>query len=266
MNQPSLPENAVSKAAQGATSTSRMVAGSQSSEWQGLTEQQQLRLSEILDDCLVQYEGGQPIDEDAVVAKHPDLADPLREYFDSIRYLYQAATGYRPDPTEHRSVSEHWQTVGDYRIIREIGRGGMGVVYEAQSKSLLRRVALKLLPFKSLLDEKQVARFRNEAQAAGQLHHPHIVPVYAVGCDRGVHYLAMQYIAGQSVDVVIAEMRHVAATNGTLSGITKDDHAERSTVGDPPCQGHLALGDGLTHASTPSQVAQPRASQPSDAQ
>ena len=190
-------------------------------------------------------------------AQHPDLAEPLREYFDSIRFLYQAATGYRPDPTEIKDVPTNWQTVGDYRIIREIGRGGMGVVYEAQSKSLLRRVALKLLPFKSLLDEKQIARFRNEAQAAGQLHHPHIVPVYAVGCDRGVHYLAMQYIAGQPVDVVIAELRQVAATNGTLSGVTKDDRGGQTTVAVPNWDTAHDATELFSH-STRSHMAQPR--------
>ena len=90
--------------------------------------------------------------------------------------------------------------IGDYRIVREIGRGGMGVVYEAHQVSLNRRVALKILPFAAVLDQRQIARFRNEAQAAAQLHHPHIVPVFAVGQEHGVYYYAMQYIDGQSLE------------------------------------------------------------------
>jgi hypothetical protein len=78
--------------------------------------------------------------------------------------------------------------LGDFRILREIGRGGMGVVYEAEQISLGRRVALKILPFAAALDPKQLQRFKNEAQAAAHLHHTNIVPVFGVGCERGVHY------------------------------------------------------------------------------
>ena len=71
--------------------------------------------------------------------------------------------------------------LGDFVLGREIGRGGMGVVYEAQQLSLNRRVALKVLPFAAVFDAKQIARFKNEAQAAAQLHHPHIVPIFRGG-------------------------------------------------------------------------------------
>ena len=86
----------------------------------------------------------------------------------------------------------------------------MGVVYEARQLSLGRRVALKLLPFAAVLDAKQIARFKNEAQAAAQVQHPNIVPVFAIGLERGVHYYAMQLIEGQPLDQVIAELREVA--------------------------------------------------------
>ena len=94
--------------------------------------------------------------------------------------------------------------LGDFRIIREVGRGGMGVVYEAEQISLGRRVALKVLPFAATMDPKQLQRFHNEAKAAASLHHEHIVPVYAVGCERGVHYYAMQFIDGTTLAEVIA--------------------------------------------------------------
>ena len=101
--------------------------------------------------------------------------------------------------------------IGDFELIREIGRGGMGVVYEARQISLDRRVAVKLLPFAAVLDAKQIARFKHEAQAAAQLHHPNIVPVFAIGVERGVHYYAMQYIDGQPLDRAIEELK---ATRG----------------------------------------------------
>ena len=100
-----------------------------------------------------------------------------------------------------------FRTLGDFRLLREIGRGGMGIVYEAEQISLARRVALKVLPFAGVLDERRLQRFRNEARAAAGLQHAHIVPVHAVGSDRGVHYYAMQYIEGRTLAAVIAEAR-----------------------------------------------------------
>ena len=97
--------------------------------------------------------------------------------------------------------------LGDFRIVREIGRGGMGVVYEAQQISLGRRVALKVLPLVSNFDKTQLARFKNEARAAASLDHPHVVHVHSVGSERGVHYYAMQYIDGQTVAELIAAER-----------------------------------------------------------
>jgi serine/threonine protein kinase/tetratricopeptide (TPR) repeat protein len=106
---------------------------------------------------------------------------------------------------EALATGEHHEPLGDFRLIREVGRGGMGVVYEAIQLSLGRRVALKVLPLAATMDPRQLQRFRHEAQAAAMLHHPHIVPVYGVGCDRGVHYYAMQLISGRSLAAVIAD-------------------------------------------------------------
>src|SRR4029078_10828063 len=97
--------------------------------------------------------------------------------------------------------------LGDFRILRELGRGGMGIVYEAEQISLNRKVALKVLPFADTMDPRHLQRFRNEAQAAACLHHPNIVPVHGVGCERGVHYYAMQLIDGRSLAAVIDELR-----------------------------------------------------------
>ena len=84
----------------------------------------------------------------------------------------------------------------------------MGVVYEAEQVSLGRRVALKVLPFAAAIDPKQRQRFQIEAQAAAQLHHPHIVPIFSVGCDQGIHYYAMQFVEGRSLAAVLYELRH----------------------------------------------------------
>ena len=99
--------------------------------------------------------------------------------------------------------------MGDYRIIREIGHGGMGVVYEAEQVSLGRRVALKVLPWQVARDRTTLERFRREARASARLHHTNIVPVFEVGQDGDVRYYAMQFIQGQSLDSVIDELRRL---------------------------------------------------------
>ena len=139
--------------------------------------------------------------------------------------------------------------LGDFRLLREIGRGGMGVVYEAEQISLARRVALKVLPFAATLDNKQIQRFKNEAQAAGQLHHTNIVAVHFVGCERGVHFYAMQYIEGQSLGQVIADLRSQNADLPKKSGVRTaqpvspgtQDHqpaepVHQSAICDPPSE------------------------------
>lgn len=97
--------------------------------------------------------------------------------------------------------------LGDFEIVREIGRGGMGVVYEALQSSLNRRVALKVLGNSFSLTPQAVGRFRREAEAAAKLHHTNIVPVYAVGMDRDTHFYAMELIDGPSLDAVIRQVR-----------------------------------------------------------
>src|SRR5262249_50947861 len=99
------------------------------------------------------------------------------------------------------------ERLGDYRILREVGRGGMGVVYEAEQVSLGRHVALKVLPSHALLDPRQLQRFQREARAAARLHHTNLGPVYGVGEADGLHYYVMQFIQGRGLNVVLDELR-----------------------------------------------------------
>src|ERR671935_430347 len=99
--------------------------------------------------------------------------------------------------------------LGDFHILREVGQGGMGVVYEAEQVSLGRRVALKVLSQKTLRDAKQRARFEREAKAAAKLHHTNIVPVFGVGEHEGTPYYVMQFIQGQGLDAVLDELRRL---------------------------------------------------------
>ncbi len=97
--------------------------------------------------------------------------------------------------------------LGDFEILREIGRGGMGVVYEARQLSLNRRVALKVLSGGIGMAPRAVERFKREAEAAAKLHHTNIVPVYATGEQGGVHFYAMELIDCPSLDQVIRQIR-----------------------------------------------------------
>ena len=99
------------------------------------------------------------------------------------------------------------EILGDFRLGREIGRGGVGVVYEARQISLGRRVAVKVLPPASLLDPRQQRRFETEAQAAALLQRPGIVPVFAYGTERGVPFFAMQLIDGRNLAELVVELR-----------------------------------------------------------
>jgi hypothetical protein len=176
-----------------------------------LTAEQKDRLTDLLDGYLRQLEKGLPPPREDLLAANPDLVEPLQLYFSSLDELHDMAAGFPGTPNEtcHESptLPGDERRLGDFRLLREIGRGGMGVVYEAQQISLGRRVALKVLPFAAVLDSRQIARFKHEAQAAAQLNHPNIVSVFAVGVERGVHYYAMQFIDGQPLDRALIELR-----------------------------------------------------------
>jgi serine/threonine protein kinase len=169
------------------------------------------KLEQILADYLERLERGETPDTSEIVAEHSDLANELGENFAKITALHRAAIGMTDggETLEQFCIAnlDQQRTLGDFRLIQPAGRGGMGVVYEAEQISLKRRVALKTLPLAAVLDPKQLARFKNEAQAAASLDHPHIVSVYAVGSDRGVHYYAMQFIEGLSLAEVVEQLR-----------------------------------------------------------
>lgn len=182
-------------------------------------ERERERLAKILDEYLLGLERGEPVDPSELLARHPEMAERLRGYLSGLALFHQAAS-----PSWPAAISggpDLGAVLGDFRLLREIGRGGMGVVYEAVQISLGRRVAVKLLPFTGPINDKQIARFKHEAQAAAQIDHPNIVPVFAIGQERGIHYFAMQLIGGQSLSGLITEMRdeppHGAQGTGNVS-------------------------------------------------
>jgi serine/threonine protein kinase/WD40 repeat protein len=169
------------------------------------------RLAEALEAYRRELIAGRRPDRRTLRARYPDLVDALDECLDALDFLHAAAQDLsHPQPALANAGVRPPNTLGDFRLLRPVGRGGMGVVYEAEQISLGRRVALKLLPPASGDDPRQLQRFHNEARAAACLHHPNIVPVYAVGTDRNVPYYAMQFIDGRTLAAVVDALRERA--------------------------------------------------------
>jgi serine/threonine protein kinase/tetratricopeptide (TPR) repeat protein len=168
-------------------------------------------MGQVVEEFLDRINAGEQADVETYARRYPQLADVLRQMLPALQ-LMRLRSG---DLVETSEPSDLTGSLGDFRIVREIGRGGMGVVYEAEQISLARRVALKVLPFAATLDARQLQRFKNEAQAAAHLQHQNIVPVHAVGCERGVHYYAMQFIDGQTLAELIAELRRTSGSRAT---------------------------------------------------
>lgn len=138
----------------------------------------------VLEWYLAEMEAGRAPDRDRVLREHPRIAGELADCLDGLDFLRRSA--------------EPERRLGRYRLLREIGRGGMGTVYEAEEAGTARRVAVKVLPVVSEGDP-ELKRFRHEIRAASALDHPHIVPVESVGEEDGTHFFAMKLIDGGSL-------------------------------------------------------------------
>src|SRR3954471_5376526 len=155
------------------------------------------RFDELAEEFAGRYRRGERPGLQEFIDRCPDLAEEIRELFPALVEVEQAEEGQPVRPAAATAVAlPRLGQVGDYRVVREVGRGGMGVVYEAEQVSLGRRVALKVLPRQVSQDLKTLARFRREARSAAQLHHTNIVPVFEVGKDGDISYYAMQFIQG----------------------------------------------------------------------
>ena len=193
---------------------------------------------------------------------HPELAEAIQELFPALLMMEQIKPPEDiPDPALPCGRSTLWsnpypiERLGDFRILRVLGRGGMGVVYEAIQESLGRHVALKVLPPHGRLDATQLARFRREARAAAHLHHTNIVPVFAVGEEDGAPYYAMQFIRGQGLDAILDELRRlrhegtalVDASSPGTTGVQTPGQAGGNNV-PPERSAHLVNQEPVTES------------------
>ncbi len=192
-------------------------------------------VQDLADEYLARYRNGERPHLKEYVDRYPDLAEEIQKNFSGMAMIEDILIDDEDLSIgiEHGAplsgVSQwktHWQ-LGDYRILREIGRGGMGVVYEAEQVSLGRRVALKVLP-QWCRDPKVRLRFQREAKAAAKLHHTNIVPVFGVGEHEGTPYYIMQFIQGLGLDRVVSELKRLKTAPGSTAAV-----GPRSDPGDP---------------------------------
>jgi serine/threonine-protein kinase len=194
----------------------------------------------VLSDLADQLRRGGKPDVEAVAGQHPEVAGELRALWPAVVLAQELAA---PEPTSLPTVdlpcrvpaapgAPGPRTVGDYELLEEIGRGGMGVVHKAQQKSLNRLVAIKMILRGESASDADLARFRAEAEAAGRLEHPNIVSVYEVGQEGGQAYFSMQYVEGTTLARLVAPgplpPREAARLVATVSRAI--DHAHRHGV------------------------------------
>ena len=171
----------------------------------------------LMVDCMEALHRGESIDRDALREKFPKYAGDLDQYLDVMNVLDQFAGGlpqlkssgdlfspYGATITPHTANSDFEsgdtiRYIGEYEVLEEIARGGMGVVFKARQQTLKRIVALKMILSGRLADGAEVDRFRREAQAASRLKHPNIVAVHEIGEHEGRHYFTMDYVPGPSL-------------------------------------------------------------------
>jgi eukaryotic-like serine/threonine-protein kinase len=213
------------------------------------TCEREQRLGVALADCLEAMDEGRTPDRADMLARHPEFADELAQFLDDQERVERCARPLRAAAQGDRGMALADQSqLGDFRIVREVGRGGMGVVYEAEQVSLRRRVALKVLPFAAATDPRALQRFQNEARAAACLHHTNIVPVFAVGCERGVSYYAMQFIDGTTLADLMRQLRTPATSTADAP---TDAHLPPDWLARPQADTDPAVRQSTLTASAP---------------
>ncbi len=180
------------------------------------------------------------------ISRRPDLESEIRELFPALEFIEKlkptnfegSSNGSAPSTAElaqapHVSMGAAFGLLGDYRLQREIGRGGMGVVYQAYQESLQRTVALKVLAHTGRMKKPEKQRFQVEARSAARLNHPNIVPVYGVGEHDGVPYYVMQLILGHGLDEVLKDLRILRGLDKKPSNQTEPNGADAGAAAEP---------------------------------
>ena len=190
----------------------------------------------LLAEYVEQLNAGIPLDHDTIKAKHPRVADELLSKLETFQGI-----------DVEFGQPEILGNVGDYTLRRQIGRGGMGAVYDAWQNSMDRRVALKVLPCALAADTRAATRFVREAQIAGKLDHPNVVPVHGTGVEEQIPYYAMEFVDGETLAVIlsrIGDSAPEAQTDAQTPFGSKDEIGYFAAI----AKAFAGVADGLQHA------------------
>src|SRR5262245_39741808 len=206
----------------------------------------------LADEFIARWRRGEQPTIQEYCDRHPGLADEIRDVFEAVLMVEDLKPGSADVSGSFgdsaRVNGKRLEQVGDYRILGEIGRGGMGVVFEAEQQALGRRVALKVLPKAVAGNSSAQVRFQREAKAAARMHHTKIVPGYDVGQDGDYLFYAMQLIHGQGLDLVISDLKRLRAQSmagATANGKTDDRSIAASLVAGRFEQENLGPAGGI---------------------
>lgn len=226
-------------------------------------------LGVLAEEFVDRYRAGQRPSLTEYAERAPELADEIRSLFPTLVEMEQLKPVTGDHTSQYQATMPDLDRLGEFRILRRVGVGGMGVVYEAVQESLGRHVALKVLPSDALADPKRLERFRREAKSAAKLHHTNIVPVFGTGEADGRHYYAMQFITGHPLDAVIDEvqrMRGQGPARGEVSqvaqGLVSGTFTEVAQPPDVPASSLTSgsLSDGRHYWSTVARIGEQVAS------
>lgn len=237
-------------------------------------------LAELADEITERLQRGEQVDLETYAARHPEWAVTIRSLMPVLREMAELSRSVTADLNGTNGQAGPagalvaQRVLGDYRILREVGRGGMGIVYEAEQLSLARRVALKVLPLAAAMDPRALQRFQLEAQAAALLQHPRIVPVYAIGSLGELPYYTMQFIEGASLAELINELRRLeglspaapptSSRSGGVSALARGLLAGRLMPPVTEAEAH-PLSGGPPFVTPPYELAEPQCAEPDQA-
>ncbi len=210
-------------------------------------------VDDLVESFLERYRRGERPSLTEYTDKYPELAERIRGLFPALLAVEELGSGTTRSVAPVRGHVEAAaalpRSLGDYRLLRLVGLGGMGIVYEAIQESLGRHVALKTLASHQLSDPTRLERFRREARAAARLHHTHIVPVYGIGEHDGLHFYTMQFIRGHGLDTILREVKRLRSDPNPASTVDPQDGTVVS----------IAMASGLCSGRFPSRNAEPAA-------
>lgn len=190
-------------------------------------------LETVIEEFSARLRQGDSPSLDEYVTRYPDLAKEIKELLPTIADLEHVKSRQERVTGGLAALGPlKIEQLGDFNLVREIGRGGMGIVFEAQQASLARQVAIKVLPRQPWQDAKHLEQFKQEARIAAGLHHTNIVQIYGVGEDEGYHYYAMQLVEGKGLDRLIQWLASLS-TNTTDQGADQIGGLCRPVFGSP---------------------------------